>query len=184
MYLVTVQLDNKTIVTDTLVFTIEKNSLITFYSGIWKINWTSNVEMRKEVRGLNITKEMIELQMPILCDYLENENISIAPYPKYSSTVKVGYYFEMSHDFLKGYGKLEGIKINQKMVVEDSTLILFNGKQTECQVMTGENTSGLDEFGVYHIKTFFNIEHGFLKIEYNYPNNKKIRFELIPVIKY
>jgi len=51
MYLVTVQLDNKTIVTDTLVFTIEKNSLITFYSGIWKINWTSNVEMRKEVRG-------------------------------------------------------------------------------------------------------------------------------------
>jgi len=69
MYLVTVQLDNKTIVTDTLVFTIEKNSLITFYSGIWKINWTSNVEMRKEVRGLNITKEMIELQMPILCDY-------------------------------------------------------------------------------------------------------------------
>lgn len=179
-YVVTVQSEDEILAIDTLILTIEKGGLMSNLSGVWEINWSSKIEKDNDgSRGLDISDGDIELQIPILYDYLEKENLAIAPYPRYSNTSQIGYSFELSHKFLKGYGKLEGVHIRQKMVVEDSKPILFKGKQLECQVITGENISEVEKLGIYRVKTYYNIEYGFLKMIYNYPNGKLIKFELI-----
>lgn len=169
-------------IVDTLILEIKNRGVLGNLLGMNMSEWRStNNPNYKEERGINITSDFIELQMPMQLDYLENENIIIAGYPSFFQNMPTGSYSESEHHFPESYGKLAGQVLKQYKVIIDSAEIEFNNKTYRCKVSNYENMNAIDEFGLYQMRTYYSEQHGFLKILYEYPNNKRISLNLIDI---
>ncbi len=177
---VKIEQQGKVIARDTLSFFMDDiNSKDLEFGGrtlVWK---STSLPDFKAGRGININKASLEIQMPISYSLFENENIAIAPYPSNSKNDKEGYSSNSIHKFERGYGNLTGKTIHQEEKVMKSEKIIVNNREYNCRVIIGENTSLINELGLYKIKTFYNHKYGFIKIVYEYPNDKIITLELI-----
>jgi hypothetical protein len=60
-------------------------------------------------------------------------------------------------------------------------MVKFQNDSFKCQVAEYKNTTGLEKYGLFKLKSFYNNEYGFLKMEYKYPDGKLIDFILIAV---
>lgn len=183
LFKVTVTDSNSAILqTDTLSMTIKNKGLIGGLLGLNMADWkSSKFKNKNQKRGINLESDMVEIQLPIKYDYLENENIVIAGYPSYSKSMLLGYTSESDHLFAKGYGKLKGKKLKQFKTLSDSSVIEFQNESLICKVAEYKNITGIEEYGLYKLKTFYNTEYGFLKMHYEYPNGKVIIFKLIEI---
>ncbi|HLS31264.1 MAG TPA: hypothetical protein VK021_10435 [Flavobacteriaceae bacterium] len=183
LYKVTVKDSNsEVIIIDTLKFTIKKKGVIGGIFGMNMAEWTSAKSPdNKQERGINIDKNSVEIQPPAGFDYLENENIVIAGYPSFSAEMLVGSTSESDHFFPKSYGKLAGKELKQHKVVRDSAEVKFKEEMINCKVTAYKNLSLIDEFGQYHLKAFYNNEYGFIRMDYTYPNEKELRFQLVDI---
>lgn len=167
---------------DTLILEIKKKGILGNLLGMNMSEWRSTVNPEyKEVRGINIEADFVDIQMPLQLDYLENENVIIAGYPSFSENLQLGSYSESEHHFPKSYGKLAGKVIQQHKLIVDSAEIEFNNTIQKCKVAEYKNLNGWEEFGLYKMKTYFAEPYGFLKIVYEYPNNTQISLELIAI---
>jgi hypothetical protein len=92
-----------------------------------------------------------------------------------------GYTSESDHQFVKGYGKLSNKKLKQYESISNSLKVKFQNNSVTCQAAEYKNLSGIEEYGQYRLKTFYNTQYGFLKMHYEYPNGKNIIFELIKI---
>jgi hypothetical protein len=170
------------LLTDTLTMIIKNKGLIGGILGMNMADWkSSKFTYNDQKRGINLESNLVEIQVPIRYDYLENENIVLAGYPTYSKSMLVGYTSESDHLFAKGYGKLAGKNLKQFQTVLDSTKVKFQNDSLKCIVAEYKNITGIEEYGLYKLKTFYNAEYGFLKMYYEYPNGKVIDFELIRI---
>ena len=183
MYKVIVSDTNSTVLQiDTLTLLIKSKGFIGGLLGFNLANWKSTkFKEGDQERGINLESEFVEIQVPTNYDYLENENIVIAGYPSYSKSMLTGYTSESEHQFIKGYGKLSNTKLMQFKIIKDSSMVKFQNDSFMCQVAEYKNTSGIEKYGLYKLKSFYNNEYGFLKMEYKYPNGKVIDFILITV---
>jgi len=183
LFQVTVTDSNSTILqTDTLTMTIKNKGLIGSIFGMNMADWKSRkFTDNDQERGVNLESDLVEIQMPIQYDYLENENIVIAGYPSYSKSMLIGYTSKSDHQFVKGYGKLAGKKLKQYKTLSDSSMVQFQNDSIKCKVAEYKNLSAIEEYGLYKLKTFYNAEYGFVKMNYKYPNGKVIDFELIEI---
>ncbi len=179
-FLVKVKEKEKIVTTDTLSFIVNDFHWTELIFSGKTFSWSSKLYPSfSEGSGINISKNTFTIQMPIHYPLFEKQNIAIAPYPSNSKNDKEGYSSISEHQFKKGYGNLTGKTINQEEKVIKSEKIMVNNKEYNCQVVVGENTSLIDELGVYRIKTFYNNKYGFIKIIYQYPNDKIITLESI-----
>ena len=183
IYKVTVSDTNSTILQiDTLTMKIKNKGLIGGILGLNMADWKSaKFKEGDQERGINLESEFVEIQIPTNYDYLENENIVIAGYPSYSKSMLTGYTSESEHLFVKGYGKLSNTKLIQFKKITDSSMVKFQNHSFKCQVAEYNNLTETEKYGLFKLKTFYNNEYGFLKMEYKYPNGKLIDFILIAV---
>lgn len=167
---------------DTLTLTIKKKGITGGFLGMNMGEWKSAKRPEsKQERGVNIENDMVEIQTPTRYDYLENENIVIAGYPSFSKSMLVGYTSESKHLFSKSYGKLAENELEQYSEVLDSSEIKYKNEVIECKVKEYKNLNLIDKFGQYNLKTFYHKDYGFVKMYYDYPNGKKIMFELLEI---
>lgn len=168
---------------DTLSLTINKKGIIGGVLGMNMATWESKKfpDIGGQ-RGINIESGFVEIQMPLNYAYLENENIVIPGYPSFSKLMLTGYTSTSKHQFPNSYGKLAGNEIEQYKVVRNSSKIEYNNKPVNSKVAEYENLTDINEFGTYKLKTYYHNEFGFIKMIYQYPNGKKIEFELVDVI--
>lgn len=167
---------------DTLTMTIKNKGLIGVILGLNMADWkSSKFSDDDQKRGINLESDLVEIQVPTQYDYLENENIVIAGYPSYSTSMLKGYTSESDHLFAKGYGKLTNKKLKEYKSISDSLMVKFQNDSIACQVADYWNLTGIEEYGLYKLKTFYSSQYGFLKMYYEYPNGKKIVFELIEI---
>lgn len=183
LYKVTVKDPNATVLmTDTLRFTIKNKGLLGGVLGMNMATWTSTKYPNNEQeRGVNLDKNTVEIQPPLRYDYLENENIVIAGYPSFSTSMLVDYQSESDHLFPKSYGSLAGKEFKQHKIVLDSATAKYKNKKLDCKVTSYKNLNFIDEFGQYQLTAFYQNDYGFLKLKYRYPNGKEINFELIDI---
>ena len=171
------------LIVDTLTLTIHKKGIIGALLGMNMAKWTSvKYPYQKETRGVNLTANSVDIQMPLQFDFLENENIVIAGYPSFSNSMAIGTTTISNHHFPKSYGKLAGNEIDQYKIVVDSAIASYKGQPVPTQVAQYKNLTGVHKFGAYELQTFYSTEFGFLKMNYTYPNHKTITFELIDII--
>lgn len=183
LFKITVIDSNSTILqVDTLTMSIKKKGLIGGLLGMNMAEWKSSIYTDNiQKRGINLESDLVEIQMPIKYDYLENENIVIAGYPSYSKSMLIGYTSESDHQFVTGYGKLAGKKLKQYKTLLDSSMVQFQNDSINCKVAEYKNLSAIEEYGLYKLKTFYSTEYGFIKMNYEYPNGKTIKFKLIEI---
>jgi hypothetical protein len=183
LFKVTVTDSNSSILqTDTLTMTIKNKGLIGNILGIYMANWkSSKFTDNNQERGVNLESDLVEIQMPIEYNYLENENLVIAGYPSFSKSMLFGFTTESDHQFVKGYGKLSGNRLKQFKTLSDSSMVQFQNDSFLCKVAEYKNLSGIEEYGLYKLKSFYSTEYGFLRMDYEYPNGKIIEFELIEI---
>ncbi len=167
-------------VTDTLLMTVKNRGLIGGLLGMHLAEWesASNPALR-QVRGLPISEDRIEIQLPVVFQYFEKENIVIAGYPAWSRSMQPGFTSTSDHRFVRGYGKLSGKRIIQVRTVQDSTWFTFRGETLRCKVSKGYNETKVEELGRYTIRTIWHERYGFLKITVNYPNGKRVVMEYL-----
>ena len=183
IYQVTVSDSNSTILQiDTLTMIVKNKGLIGGILGLNMADWKSTkFKEGDQERGINLESEFVEIQVPTNYDYLENENIVIAGYPSYSKSMLTGYTSESEHQFIKGYGKLSNTKLMQFKIIKDSSKVKFHNDSFMCQVAEYNNITGAEKYGLFKLKSYYNNEYGFLKMEYKYPNGKVIDFILIAI---
>lgn len=181
IYKITVMDSNsKEIFIDTLTLIIKDQGIKGAFLDMNMSEWESKKYSEiKQARGINLEKDMVEMQTPTRLDYLEYENIVIAGYPSYSQKMKPGYTSESTHSFSKSYGKLGDLKLKQFSHVIDSSQLKFRDSLINCKVVEHTNQNFIEVLGQYRLQTFYNKDLGFIKMEYHYPNGKKIWFDLI-----
>lgn len=173
---------NTILIMDTLDVLIKSKSIIGGILGMNQAEWNSTKFPNiKNKRGINLKEGFAEIQMPLNYNYLENENIVIAGYPSYSEDMKVKHSTQSEHYFVKGYGKLKGLKIDQYSEVMDSVKVFYKDKERLCKVRKYKNISHIKQFGQYHLKTYYDMEYGFIQMLFQYPNGKELNFKLIEI---
>ena len=128
-----------------------------------------------------------------ITSYIDNENYlelhpprmgllsftAVLPYPNYHYpegcvvSINGETYFEKTT-----FAPAKGKTISYKSEQEGEEIILCKGKEIECYLVNGENTSHIEELGQYKVKYYFNPDLGFVKWEYTLPNKEQVILEL------
>lgn len=166
---------------DTLSVEIQGKGLLGRLFGMNMSYWTSTSNTSySEKRGFNISEGEAELQTPLQRPYLDGALIAIAPYPSYSSAWSKGTSSISEHHYPKSYGALNGKVINQyKELMEEAIKTPWKGSEVECVFVEGYNTSLIEEYGQYFMRSYYNKEHGFILIQFTFPDGRLIELRRI-----
>lgn len=181
-YYKVVKLDssNNLLYSDTLIMRIENSGFLGLFKQKKAFWYSKNISNKNEHwRGFTDDGESLEIQVPIHIDELGK--LTIAPYPKTMIPPKKGYKISSSHRFIKGYGEQTGKTIEQEITIgqKDSCSVL--GETKECWRIEGQNTSLIDEEGLYKMNVLFASSTGFVEWKYTYPDKTTVVFNLVKI---
>lgn len=175
----TASIDN-ILYSDTLVMRIETSGFLGLFNqkkAFWYSNKSEQID--DHWRGFTDDGESLEIQVPIHIDELSE--LTIAPYPKTMVPPRENATILMTHKFIKGYGEQTGKTIKQEITIGKKETCFALGEETECWRIEGQNTSLIEQEGLYRMTALFDTNTGFIEWKYSYPNKTTVVFRLIEI---
>ncbi len=181
-YYKVVKLDssNNILYSDTLIMRIEHSFFLRIFNQK-KAYWYSKSTSSKNEhwRGFTDDGKSLQIQVPIHIDELSE--LTIAPYPNTMVPPRENATMLMTHKFIKGYGEQTGKTIKQEITIGKKESCTVLGEPSVCWRITGQNTSLIDEEGLYRMTALFEYKKGFVELKYIYPNETTVVFRLVKI---
>jgi hypothetical protein len=166
---------------DTLTFTIQEHDITSYSPGRKKIRWENTRHDYYQVRSMDADEKIIELQLPLNYNGFANEEVAAAGHLLIIPGAAPGDTLIKETPYNEAYGRLRGYTIIHRIQYLRDTAILFDGQELKCQLWESRNTNYVKVFGLYSVEYTYNTDYGFVTMNYNYADGKKINMQLVDI---